>query len=272
MNPLEMPLRKPAVAGQFYPGTREQLDRTVREMAIQVPKARALGVLVPHAGYVYSGAVAGEVFASVDLPRAFVILGPNHTGIGPPASIMTAGAWQMPDGDVPVDSDLAAAILSHSGVLAADDAAHAHEHSIEVQLPFLQNLAGDIRFVPICLMAGDPGSCRDVGHAVAAAVRDAAEPVLVVASSDMTHYENSEEAERKDHMAIERMLELDADGLLETVAKHRISMCGYAPAAAMLRACRELGAGSARLVRYATSGDVSGDYEQVVGYAGIVVA
>lgn len=271
MGPLISPTRQPAVAGQFYPGSPEALDRAVREMSVEGPATAALGVLVPHAGYVYSGAVAGAVYGSVDLPRDFVILGPNHTGMGPSASIMTGGIWQMPGGDVPVNGELADAILSHSQVLAADEAAHAYEHSIEVQLPFLQSLAGEISFVPICLMTGDAGHCRDVGHAVAEAIKAASAPALVVASSDMTHYESREDAERKDKLAIGRLLALDADGLLETVAGHNISMCGYAPAAAMLYACKELGATRSRLVKYATSGDMTGDYSQVVGYAGVIV-
>lgn len=271
MDPLMSPTRKPAVAGQFYPGSQARLDQTVKDMAGAGPTRKALGVMVPHAGYMYSGPVAGAVFGSVELPEAFIILGPNHTGMGPSASIMTAGVWQMPDGDVTIDEGLASAILSNSSTLTADDSAHAFEHSIEVQLPFLQNLTEDVRFVPICLMTGDARQCRDVGLAVAAAVKSSQEPVLIIASSDMTHYENREAARYKDELALEQMLKLDADGLLETVRRNNISMCGYAPAASMLYACRELGATRATLIKYATSGDVTGDYAQVVGYAGVVV-
>lgn len=261
------------MAGQFYPASVAELTRTIRGMVADTcPAGRAMGVMVPHAGYIYSGPVAAEVFGSIELPDTFIIIGPNHTGLGPPASIMTAGVWEMPAGQVPVNSGLADAIRSHSLILAADEAAHIYEHSIEVQVPFLQLLAGDISIVPVCLMAADAGECRALGIAVARAVREWGRPVLIVASSDMTHYESRESALRKDHTALERVLDLDPDGLLETVREEQISMCGAVPAAVMLNACRELGATTARLTRYTTSGDVTGDDAQVVGYAGVIVS
>lgn len=273
MEPIASPSRRPAVAGQFYPASAAEIERTVRGMVADFgPAGKAMGVMVPHAGYIYSGAVAAEVFASVELPQTFIIIGPNHTGLGPPASIMVSGVWQMPAGDVPVDSGLADAIRSHSLILAADEAAHVYEHSLEVQLPFLQLLAGEVSIVPICLMGGDTGECRAIGIAIARAVKEWSRPVLIVASSDMTHYESQDVAAAKDRLALERILELDADGLLETVREHHVTMCGYAPAAVMLNACRELGATTARLTRYATSGDVTGDDSQVVGYAGVIVS
>ncbi len=271
MEPLKSPVREAAVAGQFYPGSAGDLRRAVSEMLGEGPARRALGVMAPHAGYIYSGAVAGEVYASVALPHRFVIIGPNHTGLGPPASLMAEGTWRLPGGDVAIDTALAGDILSRSSVLTADSSAHAHEHSIEVQLPFLQYLAGALEFVPVSLMVTDAASCRDVGEAVAAAIAGRDEPVLIVASSDMTHYESQEEAQRKDRLALDRILALDPDGLLETVRIHGISMCGVAPAAAMLYACKQLGAAGAEMVKYETSGDVTGDFNQVVGYAGVVV-
>lgn len=271
MEPQQLKVREPAVAGQFYPGSRGALEAAIREMTSAGPAHKALGVMVPHAGYMYSGTVAGSVFGSVELPCCFVILGPNHTGLGPAASIMTSGIWRTPCGDSPIDSALAEAILENSDFLQEDESAHTFEHSIEVQLPFLQCLHPDSEFVPVSLMTADPEVCRDIGHAVAAAVKYSANPALIIASSDMTHYESQEMAKQKDQLAIERILELDGDGLIDTVTGNNISMCGVAPAAVMIYACQELGATEAELVRYRTSGDMTGDYRQVVGYAGVVV-
>lgn len=272
LNPLITPVREAAVAGKFYPGTRTGLEHAVKEMIGAGPTRRALGVMVPHAGYMYSGRVAGEVFGAVELPQTFVIIGPNHTGLGPVASIMTSGVWRLPGGDAVIDGALADSILARSRVLKADERAHTFEHSIEVQIPFLQYLVGDVGFVPISLMVTSADYCRDIGQAVAAAIKAAPGPVLVVASSDMTHYESQAAAQEKDRLAIERLLALDPEGLLETVQTNHISMCGAAPAAAMLFASRDQGAREARLIKYETSGDVTGDYQQVVGYAGVVVS
>jgi len=270
--PLMSPVREAAVAGQFYPGSRPALEHAVKDMIGPGPTRKALGVMVPHAGYMYSGHVAGAVYGAVELPQTFIIIGPNHTGLGPAASIMTRGAWRLPGGDALINEALANSIISHSRVLSADDRAHLFEHSIEVQLPFLQYLVGEVNFVPVSLMLTSTDSCRDIGRALAAAIKAAQTPVLVVASSDMTHYESQVTAQEKDNLAIERLLALDPEGLLETVQENHISMCGVAPAATMLFACRELGANEARLVKYETSGDVTGDYNQVVGYAGVVVS
>lgn len=271
MDSQKLKVREPAVAGQFYPGTRDALEATVREMTPEGVKTSAIGVMVPHAGYMYSGSVAGSVFGSVELPCCYVILGPNHTGMGPAASIMTSGIWRTPCGDSTIDAALAGAILENSDFLQQDYSAHAFEHSIEVQIPFLQCLYEEMEFVPISLMTADKTVCRDVGHAVAAAIRYSANPALIVASSDMTHYESQEAAKVKDEMALARILDLDADGLLDTVLKQNISMCGVAPTASMLYACQELGATEVEMVRYSTSGDMTGDYSQVVGYAGLLV-
>jgi AmmeMemoRadiSam system protein B len=271
MEHLMPPVRKPAVAGQFYPGSPEDLRRTLKSMIVSGPVREAMGVMVPHAGYMYSGSVAGEVYGCTQLPDTFVILGPNHTGMGPSASIMTTGVWQMPAGDVSVDEELANAITSHSRLLATDESAHTFEHSIEVQLPFLQFLVENPSFVPICLMISTIEQCRDIGLAIATAVKSFSRPVLIVASSDMTHYESQSSAQQKDQLALEKILKLDAAGLFEVVHNSHISMCGVAPVATMLIACNELGATRSFLIKYQTSGDVTGDYYQVVGYAGVVI-
>ncbi|MHB9112400.1 MAG: AmmeMemoRadiSam system protein B [Thermoleophilia bacterium] len=266
------PVREAAVAGQFYPGTRPGLEHAVKEMIGPGPRQQALGVMVPHAGYMYSGRVAGEVYGAVEMPQSFIILGPNHSGLGPTASIMSSGVWRLPGGDAVIDEALARAVLTHSSSLEVDDRAHIFEHSIEVQIPFMQYLVGRVSFVPISMMAHSLETCRDIGSAIAEAVNTSGHPVLVVASSDMTHYESQAVAHDKDQLAIDRLLALDPEGLLATVQSNHISMCGVAPAAAMLFACNQLGAREARLVRYQTSGDVTGDFSQVVGYAGVLVS
>ncbi|MHB1390356.1 MAG: AmmeMemoRadiSam system protein B [Thermoleophilia bacterium] len=272
MEPMISGVRPPAVAGQFYPASQQQLTSMVEQLLGPGPATPALGVMTPHAGYIYSGAVAGEVYGAVAMTDTFVILGPNHTGLGPAAAIMTAGTWRLPGGDARVDAALAQSILDACPLLTADETAHQHEHSIEVQLPFLQYLKPALSFVPISLMLADFDSCRRIGDAIADVVRREERSVLIIASSDMTHYESQATAQEKDNLALARIQDLDPAGLMETVFANAISMCGVAPATVMLQACVQLGAQRARLVRYATSGDVTGDYSQVVGYAGVIVS
>jgi AmmeMemoRadiSam system protein B len=235
-------------------------------------KVDAVGVVVPHAGYMYSGGVAGAVYARLSPPRGCVILGPNHTGVGAGAAIMTSGTWETPLGEVRIDTELARAILDRSGVLEEDDRAHQKEHSIEVQLPLLQVLFPEAPFVPICLLSHEYGVCRDVGRAVAEAIQAAGKGALLVASTDLSHYVSQEMAERKDRMAIEAMLAMDPARLHTTVLRERISMCGFHPTTTMLIAATMLGARKAELVRYATSGNVTKDYTSVVGYVGMIVS
>ncbi|OGP76024.1 MAG: AmmeMemoRadiSam system protein B [Deltaproteobacteria bacterium RBG_16_64_85] len=265
-------IRAPAVAGQFYPGTQRELDLEVRRLTRDIPgKIRARGIVVPHAGYVYSGAVAGEVFSSVEIPDRQIIFCPNHTGMGAEAAVMTRGAWRMPWGEVPIAEDLAGRLLAASPLLTEDRSAHSREHSLEVQLPFLRRFLGAFRFVPIALGRLSLIDCRTLGEAVADVIRDDPSPPLLIASSDMTHYEPYATARKKDERAISRILALDPEGLYRTVRSERITMCGAIPTTVMLFAVLSLGATEARLIKYATSGDVSGDYGQVVGYAGLAV-
>ncbi|MBP2682552.1 MAG: hypothetical protein H6Q79_591 [Deltaproteobacteria bacterium] len=265
--------RIPAVAGQFYPGTASGLSRALLTLTREVKdRLQAIGVVVPHAGYVYSGAVAGEVFSSIRVPERAVLFCPNHTGAGADAAVMSRGAWRMPWGDVPIDEELAARLRTACPLLREDASAHAREHSLEVQLPFLHRFRADVRFVPVALGRLSLEECRDLGESVADAIAGDAERPLLVASSDMSHYVPDAVARKKDGMAIDRMLALDPEGLYRTVRTERISMCGVLPAAVVLFAARRLGATSARLVKYATSGDVSRDLDQVVGYAGLVFA
>jgi AmmeMemoRadiSam system protein B len=264
-------VRHPAVAGRFYPRDRATLLKDVRSYltpsAATVP---ALGCVTPHAGYIYSGAVAGAVFAQVDLPHRIIVLCPNHTGRGRPLAIMSTGTWETPLGQAPIDSPLAEALKERLPLLAEDSEAHRREHAIEVELPFLQARHPDFTFVPIALGTGKFDILENLGEGIADEVRSQGEKILIVASSDMNHYENDAITRVKDHKAIERMLALDAPGLFDVVMREDISMCGFGPAVVMLTAVKSLGATSAQLMQYATSGDVSGDREMVVGYAGII--
>ena len=269
-------LRHPAVAGRFYPGDADDLRTEVRgylsqSLSVNNLPIRAAGCIAPHAGYMYSGHVAGAVFARVEVPRRCVLMCPNHTGMGRALAMMSEGAWETPLGDVPIDTELAEALKQRFGSLHDDAAAHRAEHAAEVELPFLQMRQPELTFVPIALGTGQFDVLEQLGKALADVIAAQKDPVLIIASSDMNHYESDAATRVKDHRAIERILTLDARGLYDVVTQQDISMCGFGPAVAMLTAARLLGATSAELVKYATSGDVSGDRELVVGYAGVVV-
>ncbi len=227
--------------------------------------------LSPHAGYMFSGSVAGAVYSKIKIPDKVVILGPNHTGRGAPFSIITEGIWNTPLGEIKIASSLGKNILENSKDLEEDTSAHTFEHSIEVQLPFLQYLNPKISFVPICLSSSIYSCYEDIALAIYNAVKTEGEKVLIIASSDMSHYEPHDVANDKDRQAIEAILELDEKLLLKRIEDFNISMCGFVPATIMLIACKELGAKTAELVKYQTSGDVIGDYSEVVGYAGLIV-
>ncbi len=270
-------IRPPAVAGRFYPADpqalRSEVETYTTAPAAAPPQApiRAAGCIVPHAGYMYSGHVAGAVYRRLDLPQRFVILCPNHTGMGEPLAIMSEGAWQTPLGDVPIAEELAAELKSHMPLLAEDQAAHRFEHALEVQLPFLQVLAPGFQFVPITVGTSNFEALSALGVVIGNILAKQRGRWLVIASSDMNHYERDSVTRVKDRRAIEQVLALDPRGLYDVVHDGNISMCGYGPAVVMLTAARKLGATKAELLRYATSGDVSGDKDMVVGYAGIAV-
>lgn len=265
-------VRQPAVAGRFYPGNPEHLRRDIQQYtSVTGNKIHAIGCVAPHAGYMYSGHVAGAVYARLDLPKRYIILCPNHTGVGEPLAMMSEGIWRTPLGDAVIDAQLSKDLLGRFPLLSQDEIAHRAEHALEVQLPFLQELAGDFKFVPITIGTSRFDALSALGIAMAQAIEATAERVLIVASSDMNHYEADDATRIKDRKAIDQVLALDPKGLYETVLKEDISMCGFGPAVAMLTAAKRLGAKSAQLVKYATSGDVSGDRETVVGYAGIAV-
>jgi len=265
-------IRHPAVAGQFYPRDAQALLDDVRSyLAPSAEAFQAFGCVVPHAGYMYSGHVAGAVYARLDVPERCIILCPNHTGMGHALSIMTEGAWETPLGTVPIDTEIASALRAQFHLLIGEADAHRTEHAIEVQLPFLQTLRPRVRFVPIAIGTRHYEALEGLGQAIGEVLANQADRVLVLASSDMNHYESDQITRVKDHKAIERILALDPRGLYDIVMSEDISMCGYGPTVAMLTAAKRLGATFAELIRYATSGDVSGGREMVVGYAGIMV-
>lgn len=266
-------LRHPAVAGQFYPRNPKTLLGDVHSyLGPPAEPVRALGCVVPHAGYMYSGHVAGAVYAHLDVPELCIVMCPNHTGLGHPLSIMSQGAWETPLGVATIESELAAALLERFPVLIDDADAHRKEHAIEVQLPFLQAKRPNFRFVPIAIGTRQYDLLEGLGRTIGEVLGDWGNRVLVLASSDMNHYENDALTRVKDQKAIERILALDPRGLYEVVIGENISMCGYGPTVAMLTAAKLRGATRAELVKYATSGDVSGDLEMVVGYAGMMVS
>jgi hypothetical protein len=265
-------IRKPVVAGQFYPASASELKRMLKGMVAEKAKRQeVIGLISPHAGYIYSGAVAGATISRVKFKDTFIIMGPNHSGRGKPFSIMTEGKWQTPLGEVEIDSELGRQILAHSRYLEEDTAAHLYEHSIEVQLPFLQYFSPEFKLVPIVLAYAGGAIYKEIGKEIAKAIKDLNKQVVIIASSDMTHYESQAWAQKKDNKAIEAVLALDEDELLKRVDEFNISMCGYGPAVSLIAAAKELGAKRAELVKYQTSGDTSGDYSSVVGYAGIII-
>lgn len=264
-------LRQPAVAHRFYEGDptklRQDLSRLIPDRS---DKIEAKAVLSPHAGYVYSGGVAGETFARIRIPETVVLLGPNHHGQGRPLAVGTQD-WEMPLGQVPLARDLAEALVRTSSLFTADDTAHRYEHSLEVQVPFLQYFEETLHILPISVSQLSLQQCRQAAQELAQVIQSSDRSVLLVASTDMTHYLSRTQASRQDHLALDHILQLDAAGLYETVLSRRISMCGVIPTTITLLTVAELGAKQAELVRYTDSGEVSGDTEQVVGYAGVII-
>jgi len=267
-------IRLPAVAGRFYPDDPAELRNTLDSFLateIETKKARALACLAPHAGYIYSGRVAGEVYQRMEIPSRVILLGPRHYPRGAPMAILSRDAWQTPLGLAPIDTPLAEKIARACPLLREDAVAHSAEHSLEVQLPFLQRLAPSFAFVPIVMASVPFADLEALGRALAEVLLSEPEPILIVASSDMNHYEPDDVTRVKDRKAIDTILALEPRELFDTVRNEHISMCGYGATVAMLIAARALGATGAELVRYATSGEVNGDLREVVGYAGMII-
>jgi AmmeMemoRadiSam system protein B len=275
-------IRLPSQAGAFYAGKAESLKRQIEECFLhelgpgKIPTVvegprRIVGLVCPHAGYMYSGPVAAHAYynlASDGKPEIVVLFGPNHTGYGSALAVVNEGFWRTPLGDVEVDGETANKIVREARIVDVDDSAHRYEHSIEVQLPFLQYLFGSaFKIVPICFLMQDLHSSREVGQAVAKVL--AGKNALIIASSDMTHYEPQKIAEKKDLMALKAVEDMDEECFYTIVEENRITVCGYGPIIALITAAKALGAREAKLLCYKTSGDVTGDYSAVVGYAAV---
>ncbi|RKY29559.1 MAG: AmmeMemoRadiSam system protein B [Candidatus Omnitrophota bacterium] len=279
-------IRKPAVAGQFYPATKGGLKKNI-DFLVNSPfvfnnglgkpkfKSRtdAVACILPHAGYMYSGAVAGKTVNEIKVKDRVVLIGPNHTGNGAALSIMSEGSWLTPLGEVKIDSHLAKELLKNCDLLQEDNLAHAYEHSLEVELPFLQYFNEKIEISPIIVLSEELSTLKEIGKKLGKTVKDLGikDSTLIIASTDMTHYEPYTLAQKKDREAIDAILALDEDGLSQKVTRLNISMCGFAAVAIMLSAAKYLGAENAKLVEYQTSGDITRDYSSVVGYAGIII-
>lgn len=275
--------RRPAVAGTFYAGRKEDLTKQIEECFLSSIGPRALpsegwgsknppALVSPHAGYMYSGPVAAHGFLSLKTyrrPESVVVIGPNHYGIGTIVSIYPEGVWTTPLGEVPIDVKLGEELVKVSDVFYVDEKSHAKEHSIEVQVPFLQYIYGSFQFLPICINDQSMETCVEVGRAVGKVVKD--RNVLLVASTDFTHYEPHEKVLEKDKKALEMISKLDVEGLYREIEMYDITMCGYGAVAALLTAAKILGGREAKVLKHATSGDTSGDYDSVVGYASCLI-
>jgi AmmeMemoRadiSam system protein B/AmmeMemoRadiSam system protein A len=265
-------IRQPYAAGSFYPGTPAELKETVAALVDEkAARTDAVGLLVPHAGYVYSGAVAGAAISRVRLTDTVIIIGPSHSGRGKPFSVMPEGTWATPLGDVEVDAALAAELISRSDYLEADTAAHQQEHAVEIQLPFLQYLRPDVKIVPVILALAPAAVYREIGKDIARTLRETGREALLLASGDMTHYEPDATAREKDFKAVEAIVALDDAELDRRYHDLHISMCAYGPALVLISVAKEMGAAAGEPVKYATSGDATGDRDAVVGYAGVII-
>jgi len=267
-------MRKPAVAGRFYSGTSEVLAREISKLLPSTPepvKEKAIGVISPHAGYIYSGELAAKTLSSIEIPETVIIIGTNHTGSGAPIALST-NSWDMPFGPVPVDAEISSFLLSNSPHIVQDELAHQNEHSLEVQIPFLQQLQKNLSIVPLVISRISCSLCQEIGETLTSAIKTSGKNVLLLASTDMSHYESREAAEKKDHLALKYVQELEPEKLYHTVLDNKISMCGFIPVTITLFAAKLLGATSTRLIGYTDSGYVSGDTNQVVGYAGLTIS
>ncbi|MEI8350373.1 MAG: AmmeMemoRadiSam system protein B [Candidatus Omnitrophota bacterium] len=265
-------IREPVVAGQFYPRDQEDIKKAIeRYKPKDSLKLYARAVILPHAGYIYSGNVAVQTVSRVFAKKRIVILGPNHTGYGEPFALWPRGAWRIPFGDIGIDEELAALILAGGNIITADTLAHKHEHSIEVELPILSYFFQEFKFVPIACGISTVESYREAAKQICKAVKPVQEDVLFVASTDMTHYEPDLTARKKDRDALESIISLDAEALLKKVKKENISMCGSGAVAILLFCMNILGAKKAHVALYQTSADAGADAQSVVGYAGVII-
>ncbi|MDI6642141.1 MAG: AmmeMemoRadiSam system protein B [Elusimicrobiota bacterium] len=263
-------IRKAICAGTWYPKEKEEVAKYLQSIPSS-EKQSAIGCVCPHAGWMYSGKVAGKVYSKLNPYETYILIGPNHTGFGMQASIFSEGSWQLPLGKIDIDEELSKEIIKNSEFLQSDTEAHIREHSLEVQIPFIQYISPNAKIIPITIMSDEFEVAKDISNAISQAIKKQTKKILIVASTDMTHYEQHEYAKKQDMQAIDRIINLDAEGLLNVVRDRGISMCGVSPTAIVILACKNLGAKKAELVQYSTSGDITGDYDAVVGYAGLII-
>ncbi|MBF0516600.1 MAG: AmmeMemoRadiSam system protein B [Nitrospirae bacterium] len=267
-----MTIRPAAVAGHFYSASEAALTAEVGACMTGVAHStqKAIGIISPHAGFIYSGSVAAEVYSKIKFPDTFILIGPNHTGLGGKFSMMSSGQWEVPTNTFDIDSEIGGELLK-TGIFKEEHSAHRFEHSLEVQLPFIAHISKFVNILPITVMGLDAQECQAAGIALAKIIKEANKSIVIAVSSDMSHYLPEPQARIKDKLALDMILKLDPVGLYNIVQKERITMCGFLPAAIMLHAALQLGAVKAELVRYTTSAQASGDYGRVVGYAGVIV-
>lgn len=266
-------LRQPAVAHQFYPGTVAELQQMVATLlpGTTAEKQDALAVVSPHAGYIYSGKLAGQTLGSVKIPQTVIILGPNHTGRGAPVAL-SRSSWNMPGGIVHTNSTISERLLTACSQITIDETAHTLEHSLEVQVPFLQALQPELELAAIAVSRISYQVCVEVADALSLVIRESQDSPLILASTDMSHFESRASAARKDNLALEKIISFDPAGLYRIVLEKKISMCGFIPVTIALLAAKKLGATRAEMIGYTDSGAVTGDTDQVVGYAGLVIS
>lgn len=271
-------IRKAAVAGHFYPATGEGIEEQISGFDVaEVAPQPVLGLVSPHAGYKYSGPVAAKVFSQVKVAQSVIMIGPNHGSSSafsspPPVAIMAEGEWELPSGNLSIDEELASRLMENSSTIVDSPEAHAQEHSLEVQAPFLTHFCGEVRIVPILLAHIRDDAIFTLAEEIYNGIQACGKEVTLVASTDFSHYVPHKEAERLDHMAIDKIIELDGEGLLKVVRKEKISMCGAQPTALVIEVCKRMGATKGELIAYQTSGDTSGDYTSVVGYGGLIIS
>ncbi len=266
-------IRQSAVAGSFYSEDAIQLKTDIEGFVTKECKKHAvLGIVSPHAGYAYSGRVAGNLYSRIKIPDTIVIIAPNHTGYGVPYSIWPGGSWCTPLGNIEVNQEIVNELVNVCDLIEKDHKAHIYEHAAEVQLPFIQYFNPYIKIVVIVISSRNFGEIKNIGKSLSLTLQKLCPDALVVASSDMSHYETQTSAQRKDKIAIDEILTLNENDLYRKVHDLHITMCGMYPTIIMLVCSKERGATKAELICYATSGDITGDYDKVVGYAGIIVS
>lgn len=265
-------MRRPAVADQFYPGNREELEQTLDNL---LPRERspqkALAVVCPHAGYIYSGALAAKTLSKVEIPPTVMLLGPNHHGLGPTVSLSTK-TWQMAQGNISVNQRVVTLLQKNCPLVDLDESGHLHEHCIEVQLPFLQRLQPKLTIVPLVLSRLSYPDCINLAKGLVQSIQESGQEVLLLASTDMNHYESRQQGGAKDQLALDQLKQFDAKGLYDTVISHRISMCGFIAVVICMLASRGLGGERVEIVGHTDSGELTGDTFQVVGYAGAIIS